>query len=80
MGGGEEKAGRGRKEEREGRGGISLRSRRMSCDVHTLLLGLKTASPCSILVRALIASSNDAFMKDGCTITRRMYSESTITV
>ena len=40
----------------------------------TLLLGLKMASPCSILARAFCASSKETFMKDGWTITRLMYS------
>ena len=77
-GGGGGGGGRKRKEggREGGEGWISLRTGAMSCDVCTLLLGLKIASPCSILARVLVASSNDAFMKDGCTITRWMYSRS----
>ena len=66
------KRGRGGREERDG---VHC-ALAISCDVCTLLLGLKIASPCSILLRALVASSHDAFMKDGCTITRWMYSRS----
>ena len=66
------KRGRGGREEREGVHYALV----ISSDVCTLLLGLKIASPCSILLRALVASSHDAFMKDGCTITRWMYSRS----
>lgn len=39
----------------------------------TLLLGLKMASPCSILLRAFSASAYEAFMKDGWTMTRFLY-------
>ena len=76
--GGREVGGRKRKEggRERGEGWISLRTGAISYDVCTLLLGLKIASPCSILLRALVASSHDAFMKDGCTITRWMYSRS----